>query len=72
MAGTVYVDATPSNGSSIGALIIIVILAALALLGYYMYKKPCDLKEHIPKLHKWIFKDSDIKWPSEPKGCEEE
>ena len=40
-----YVDATPSNGSSIGVLIIIIILAALALLGYYMYKKPCDLKE---------------------------
>lgn len=58
------------GGASAGGSVALLLVAAVAaLFFYYAYQKPCDLKEHAPKLHKWFFYDSDIEWPKDPTSC---
>ncbi len=73
MPGGTYISMNRGSPAAAGgAVVIFLLLAALGLVAYYVYKKPCDLKEHVPKLYKWIFHKSDIDWPKDPKGCTED
>lgn len=67
---TVYVNTSGrGSSSSAGLLILLILLAILGGLAYYVYKKPCDLKKHAPKIHKWVFEDSNVDWPKDPQPC---
>ena len=55
MPGGTYISMNRGSPAAAGgAVVIFLLLAALGLVAYYVYKKPCDLKEHVPKLYKWI------------------